>query len=89
MAKKLNIQTCQFVVLTDVIPPPLMENVSTQISENGNLTWGSNNRSLITAESIAREIDDEAGNTPKECRQLKALVTKLLKLDQMYIDLEN
>ena len=89
MAKKLNIQTCQFVHSTEVIPPHLMENVSTQISENGGLTWGSNNRSLVTAECIAREIDEDACDTPEERRQLKALVAKLLKMDQLYVDLEN
>ena len=89
MAKKLNIQTCQFVNFSDIIPYHLMDNVSTQVSENSDFSWGSNNRSLVTAESIAREIDPDAAETAKESRQLKALVTKLLKLDQLYIDLEN
>jgi len=88
MAKKLEIQTCQFVASTDVIPSHLMETVAEQI--NGVFSWGDNNRSLVLARDIANNIDAESmSDDGVERRQLNALVKKLLKLDDMYIDLEN
>lgn len=79
----MNINTCAFVLSSDIIPPDILD----AISEHGNLTWGGANRTLVCVECLIHEIkisifDDEP-------HALDTIATLEALPEGVYIDLEN
>lgn len=81
----MNIQTCEFISATDLVPEDWVGWFWELISENAPFSWGDNNRSLITANYFAKHCE-KCLDKSKESKQF---IDKLYKLKDLYIDLES
>lgn len=52
-------------------------------------SWGDNNRTLVTAESILDHLDACDIDHPKQLKELRKRVEGLIEGNQTYVDLEN
>ena len=79
------IQTCEFIPVSQIIPPKLSKWFWDLVSEDAPFSWGDNNRSLVTASSFANFCQERLDDSLKS----KKILDKFRELGEMYIDLEN
>ena len=87
----IRIQACAFVSISDVLSPHLTtqgerDQFWALISENAPFSWGDNNRSMVTASSLANHIQDRQDIA---MRGYGYLMRSLLDLGELYVDLES
>jgi hypothetical protein len=83
MNKETETHRCEFVDATDLVPKKLVDNGFW--SHIDDFSFGDCNRSLVTAEALARHCGDFLGDTKLE----RDFIDALFELDQTYVDLEN
>ena len=83
--KKINVQTCEFVSATDLVPRTWNTWFWGLISENAPFSWGDNNRSMVTACDFAIHCEQRLDDS----RKVQHFLNKVRKLGDMYIDLES
>ena len=94
MARKVRVDTCQFVRVTELVPERWQEWFCTAISEDAPFSWGDNNRTLVTAERFADHCEDRMEDLLDESnlffvQEARDFIEVLRRLGQTYIDLEN
>lgn len=82
---KLKTYAAEFVLITDLVHMEWRPWFFEKLYDQGRLTWGDMNRSLITASSLADVCEEFLEHRLSHKRFLK----KLRDLGEMYIDLEN
>jgi hypothetical protein len=82
-------QTCAFVAISDVVK---FHNLMLQdlrrfwgVLVDSPFSWGCNNRSMVTASSLADYLQIKLGNEPLYV----AVIESLRELGELYVDLEN
>lgn len=92
MAKKLKVEACKFVRLTEIVPETWREWFYEVLSENAPFSWGDNNRTLIHAYRIERQLEymdiEDNGATEEEIEAFKKTLMELDK-KEIYVDIEN
>lgn len=86
--RKILVRATEFVHLTDVVPPQWRGWFFTMLAETNQFTWGDNNRSMVTAHTIALVAEDsfDGGTT---LSAFQSWLRKMRRLGDMYVDLEN
>jgi len=82
---KHNVQTCQFISATDLVPKSWGGFFWELISEDAPFSWGDNNRSLVTAADFADHCAARLDDSPK----VQQWLDEVRALGQRYIDLES
>lgn len=85
----INIQACAFVSVSDVLSPHLTTQGErdlfwSSISDNAPFSRGDNNRSMVTASSLANHCQDRLDGDP----YFDDLLQSMRSLGELYIDLE-
>jgi hypothetical protein len=82
-------QTCAFVAISDVVKS---HNLTLQafhkfwsVLGDSPFSWGGNNRSMVTASSLADYLQIKLDNEPLYV----AVIESLRELRELYVDLEN
>jgi hypothetical protein len=83
------IQSCAFVSIPDVLSPHLTtqgerDQFWALISENAPFSWGDNNRSMVTASSLADHCQDRLDG-----EGVDDLLQSMRDLGEIYVDLES
>jgi hypothetical protein len=81
----MNVQTCEFISATAIVPRDWDKWFWAVIADNAPFSWGDNNRSMVTACDFARHCEERLDDSPK----VKRFLNKLHALGDMYIDLES
>ena len=79
--RKPELHSCEFVSLSEVLTSDLPED----LLSDSDFSWGSNNRTLVTASALADDIQKHAEETPAVTRLLR----RLCVLGETYVDLES
>jgi hypothetical protein len=92
--KKLPIQSCKFICVTDIVPKEWTSWFYTAISEGAPFSWGDNNRTMVDAMSFAQHVQQVIDIHDEEEINKKDLIEfyntlGILEKKQVYIDLEN
>ena len=89
MTKQIEIQTCQFVNCSDLFDG-LSELLDKMCETDLPFTWGDNNRSMVTASTIIRVLNDIVED-PDDVQliELKARIDLLPEKHDTYVDMEN
>ena len=87
-------EAVEFIPLSSLVPAPWDEWFYNAISENAPFSWGDNNRTLVTADRLARHCDrvglaDYLGNTKKGKKAVERFMKMLGDFGTTYVDLEN
>lgn len=88
MAKKIKIETCRFVPVTSLVPKS-WEGWFYEALAQSDITWGSNNRSLIDKHFFIDEANEHCSDEVTYAAW-REWVKKIENLpDDVYIDMEN
>ena len=84
-------QACYFVTMSSLVPKSWVDWFYTAISDNAPFSWGDNNRSLVTASSLADHCENrlESGSDTTSQSNITKFLNKLRALGETYVDLEN
>lgn len=85
----MQVQTCQFVSVTDLVPKSWKGWFWDAISENAPFSWGDNNRSMVTASFFADHCEERLENCTISRSAITRFLNKVRELDDIYIDLES
>ena len=85
---KIPIQETQFVLASDLFKG-LRKLWEQLVDSNPNFTWGSNNRSMVTAETLLDHLEDCTNVNERSVSELDKRCQDLPEGLQCYIDLEN
>lgn len=88
---KVNVEKCEFVAATSLIPRKWDSWFWGVISENAPFSWGDNNRSLVTARDFADHCANrvEGQGNRKWTKAVQTRIQEIRELGDMYVDLEN
>ncbi|MCX6984223.1 MAG: hypothetical protein NT118_05645 [Lentisphaerae bacterium] len=86
-ADKIKMRRCVFVEISDVVPEAERLWFWEKLNESSNppFSWGGNNRSMVTASSLANHCREMLDDSARASRILE----KLRRLGETYVDLEN
>ena len=84
------LQTCTFVSLSNLLHHHNLSSIDQAefwclISDNAPFSWGDNNRTLVTASSLANHCQDRLDDRPSYLNLLQSL----RELGETYVDLES
>lgn len=98
MNPSFNIQTCNFVCVTDIVPKEWTNWFFDMLSEDSPFSWGDNNRSLVSVERFSNFVIDQLNDilidndnenlTEDDIENFEDILDELQKKN-VYIDLEN
>lgn len=89
--------TCEFVLLTELVPKNWVGWFWAEFSSDAPFSWGDNNRTLVTAERVLKYCKEDlfVANVPdadlseQQRRELTGFLGALEALGNTYVDLEN
>lgn len=86
--KKIVVDTCQYVRASDLFQGN-QKLWDIFVESDPDYSWGNNNHSLNTAESIVNHLDGNIGAPEKLVKKLRDRIDSLPEKGQTYVDLEN